>query len=1193
MRTEFNGKGIVVTYPLDKIRFIREMNMFNFNYKCMEKKSISPHVGGRKTSNRVKHAMYVHLVLFLSLFCMTSAVFGQQKKLSFEWKDVPLSDVFNALEKADVYKFVFNYEDTKPYKVTLDVKGKNVLEILDAVLKEKPFSYKTEGIYIMIRYKEPDTKRFIVEGKVIDGKSNPLPGVTVLQEGTTIGTATDSDGKFKILLTKEKGILLFSFIGYKSRQVTYEAGKNIIVKMEEEVTDLDEVVIRAYGTQNKKEVVSSITSIKADEMKELPSHSILSMLQGRLAGVDIVNQSGAPGAGGNRVAVRGYNSLLEEGATDGQPLYVVDGVPMFSFNSPATGTNTLSDLDPSMIASVEMLKDAAAAAIYGSRAGNGVILITTKKGQAGKAKFSVNFSYTVSFLPVTPEQTGGRLERMVKINNFRHSLDAIYDDYTQLGKYPTSYEDAYRQGSGGYDAWWGNGYVGSAKDHPILQDSLNPFYNNQTNWYKYSFQTGKVLNANIQTSGGSDKVQYMIGAGYYNEKGIMLNSNYSRANLMVNLSAKPIPVMSAAAHVYMAYMDKSRNLNNAGTTSRNIEGMTVDPASQTTLFPGHGKVNDEFLARINQTVSRNDNYRLISSLNLEFQLYDGLTLSGLGAVDYTQSNVNEFTPSTLDGALHRNVSLGEVSRKISLMNEELLNYRIEIAQKHTIEALLGFNISKEQGFSINGIGYEGPNDNVYWYSGPGGVANYQPEGYEPRWESRTDYSSNFEEQTMLSYFGRLSYNFKKLYIVEFAYRRDGSSTFGTNVRWADFPSIALGWNFADEAFMKNISWLNSGKLRLSWGKSGQVFQEAYMAYGMMSKNGLFQGKPGMTTMQAVAPDLTWEKTKQYNAGLDLELFEYRLNVKLDYYDKITYSMISNVPAFGDVNVLSYFKRNSGEISNQGVELELKADIFRQSEVRWRSRLNISRNWNKLIGTYDGKDMTNHVLKRGLFGIYVFEDDGYYQNEKEVPVYYNNAGYPIYLNRIQGEISGMVGEKKIRDVNGDGVIDDDDLFYIGSALPQAYGGWANEISWKNFDLNILFNYSLGRRMINVIRHVTPFNTEGPIFRDLTKVTFWEKEGDMTDLPRLGASSIYPDLRSNVERVNMLRLKQLTLGYNLPEKWAKKIYFSGARLFITGENIWTWSNYSGADPEVVDMDSGMDNGKAYPLPEKWTFGLTLNF
>ena len=1159
----------------------------------MEKKSISPHSRGRKTRNRVRSITGVRLILFLGLFCMTSVVFGQQKKLSFKWNEVPLSEVFNALEKADIYKFVFNFEDTKPYKITLEVKDKTVFEILDTILQDKPFSYKSEGIYIMIRYKEAGAKQFAVEGKVIDAKARPLPGVTVLQEGTTIGTATDSEGKFKLLLTKEKGILSLSFIGFKSQKVPYEAGKTIIVKMEEEVTDLDEVVIRAYGTQNKKEVVSSITSIKADEMKELPSHSILSMLQGRLAGVDIVNQSGAPGAGGNRVAVRGYNSLLHEGASDGQPLYVVDGVPMFSFNSPTTGTNTLSDLDPSMIASVEVLKDAAAAAIYGSRAGNGVILITTKKGQAGKAKFSVNFSYTASFLPITPEQTGGRLERMTKIYNLQHSLEAMYDDYTQLDRYPTSYEDAYRLADGGYDAWWGNGHAGSATDHAVLQDSLNPFYNNQTNWYKYSFQTGKVVNANIQASGGSDKMQYMIGAGYYTEKGIMLSSDYSRANLMVNLSAKPTPIMTAAAQVYMAYMDKSRNLNNAGTTSRHIEGMTVDPASQTTLFPGHGKINDEFLAKINHTVSRNDNYRLISSLNLEFQLWKGLTLSGVGAIDYAQFNVNEFTPSTLDGALHRNASRGEISRNVSLMNEELLKYRVEIAQKHTVEALLGFNISKEQAFDNKGIGYEGASDNVYWYSGPGGVANYQPEGYEPRWESRTDYSSDFQEKTMLSYFGRLSYNFKKLYIVEFAYRRDGSSTFGANVRWANFPSIAFGWNFADEAFLKDVLWLNSGKLRLSWGKSGQIFKEAYMAYGLMYKNGLFQGKPGLTTSQGIAPNLTWEKTKQYNAVFDLELFEYRLNVKFDYYDKVTYSLISDVPTFGDMNVLDSFKRNSGEISNQGVELELRADIFRQSEVRWRSRLNISRNWNKLVDTYNGKDMTDNVLKRGLFGVYAFDDNGYYQNEKEVPIYYNNEGYPIYLNRVQGEISGMVGERKILDVNGDGVIDDNDMFYMGSALPQAYGGWVNEISWKNFDLNILFNYSFGRKMINAVRYSSPFGIDGPIFRDLTKTTFWEKEGDMTDLPRLGATITYPELRSNVERVNMLRLKQLTLGYNLPEKWAKKLYFSGIRLFVTGENIWTWSNYSGTDPEVVDMDFGVDNGKAYPLPEKWTFGLTLNF
>lgn len=225
----------------------------------------------------------------------------------------------------------------------------------------------------MIRRKEADVKRFVVKGKVTDEKGVPLPGVTVLLEGTNIGTATDSEGKFEMSVTREKGSLLLSFVGYKSQKVAYEAGKPVSVKMEEEVTDLDEVVIRAYGTQNKKEMVSSITSIKADEMKELPSHSILSMLQGRLAGVDIVNQSGAPGSGGNRVAVRGYNSLMQEGATDGQPLYVVDGVPMSSFTSPVTGTNTLSDLDPSMIASVEILKDAAAAAIYGSRAGNGVV----------------------------------------------------------------------------------------------------------------------------------------------------------------------------------------------------------------------------------------------------------------------------------------------------------------------------------------------------------------------------------------------------------------------------------------------------------------------------------------------------------------------------------------------------------------------------------------------------------------------------------------------------------------------------------------------------------------------------------------------------------------------------------------------------------------------------------------------------
>lgn len=1135
------------------------------------------------------------LILMLCFLCFSSGVFGQQTKLSYRWQQEKLSDVLKTLEKADVYKFIFNYEDVV-YPVTAIVKDKTVLEILDLILEDKPLVYSRDGIYLMIRPKtSTSVQKYVIKGQVTDEKNIPMPGVTIRLDNTTVGTASDNNGNFTLAVSKAKGNLNFSFIGFESQVVAYEVGKPVYVKLKETAASLDEVQVIAYGERTQKELISSVSSVKAEEMKELPSVSIASMLQGRLAGVEIINQSGAPGAGGQRVAVRGYNSLLVEGASDGQPLYVIDGVPMFSYTSETTGTNTLSDLDPAMIESVEVLKDAAAAAIYGSRAGNGVILITTKKGRSGQALFTANVSYSTSFLPETPVQLGGRAERMLRLAYMQNMRGAMYDPYTNTYRYPVSYENVYAsEGGGMYDYFWGDGSSGGAGGSPMLQDSLSPYYNNQMNWYKYVFRRAKVINANIQASGGTEKVRYMIGAGYYKEDGIMLSSDYSRANLLINLAADPVRLLKMDAQVYLAYTDKSKNLHNGGGGGA-IEGMTIDPVEQSTLLQGSGEFQEQFLAEINKNVIRNDNYRLMTSLRLKYQIYKGLTFSVSGAIDYSQFNTNQFSPSALDPYYNENLSIGQISRSLSWLNEELLTYQYATRTGHNFEFLLGLNANKEQGFDISGWGNGGPSDNIYYYSGPGGVVN-RGDNSSQSWYSRTHYSSDFQEKTMLSYFGRIMYNYRQRYLMEFTFRRDGSSTFGENVRWANFPSLALGWNFRDESFMQWATWMDMGKLRLSWGMSGQIFDDPYMAYGLMGRNGAFMGNPGMSTYNAIAPDLTWEKSQQWNVGLDVSAWEYRLKLKADYYYKYTSSLIYDVPTFGDLFGISTYKRNACAISNSGIELELKADIFRETVVKWSTRLNISRNWNRLEKTFDGKDLQvdkNSVLKRPLNGLYVFDDQGYYQSEAEVPEYTNMEGYPEYPNEVTGSVSGLVGEKRITDLNGDGMIDDDDLYYAGSALPLVYGGWAHEISWKGFDLNILFNYSLGRQMINALAYKSALGIQGPVFRDLRKATYWEKSGDNTTFPRLGAEMTDYLLRSNIEKVNMLKLKQLTLGYTLPTKYAKKIHFGGIRVFVTGENIWNWNNYSGLDPEVVSLDYGIDNGKAYPLPEKWTIGLTLNF
>ena len=537
------------------------------------------------------------ILLFVSFMQVSASLYSQDARVSIQVKETLIEDVFQLIEQQTNYVFVYNHEQvSKVGKISAEFKDQCVAEVLDICLKGSGLRYELLENTIIIRQagervqSDKELKGRVIKGVVTDTKKGPIPGVTVLVKGTTLGVVTDVSGKYRLTLPKEqKDIsLIFSFVGMKTQVIKLGEQDTLNVVLEEDIADLDEVVVRAYGTQNKREMISAISSVKAEDMKELPAASIASMLQGRLAGVNIIQQSGAPGSA-SVIAVRGFNSLLVDGASDGQPLWVVDGVPMHSFVSPVTGTNTLADLDPSMIESVEVLKDAAAASIYGSRAGNGVILVTTKKGKEGKAVFSANVSYTLAQLMEYPVQTGGRMERWLDLlmaRNYRGNISDYSDFDVYKQHYPTSYEDVWNT-NGAYDSFWGSGRESDVYLNYKLQDSLDPYYNSETNWYKYAFRTGKVLNANIQASGGSDKFQYMVGIGYYDEKGIMVNSGYSRANLISNLTAQLTKKINLDTRIYLSYVDRTMNkaVKNVMDKSR-YEKMSVDPKSQPTYIAG-------------------------------------------------------------------------------------------------------------------------------------------------------------------------------------------------------------------------------------------------------------------------------------------------------------------------------------------------------------------------------------------------------------------------------------------------------------------------------------------------------------------------------------------------------------------------------------------------------------------------------
>ena len=1136
---------------------------------------------------------------------LSATVRAQDQMVTLKVDGMAFTKVISELKRQTQLDFFYSFNEVDVNRViSLDVKN----EKIDAVLRQilgNGFSWEYIDNMVIIKpvlLNEPEKKSVRVKGFVLDTKKQPLPGVTVKVVGISIGTATNQKGWFAIDLPLQKGVLEFSFVGFKKQQVNFtEKTDTLRIVMQEDISDLEEVIVRAYSTQNKKEVVSSIATITAEEMKELPAASVLSMLQGRLPGLNIVNQSGAPGSAAD-VAIRGYNSLLNiasqgKGATDNQPLYVVDGMPMQSFVSPQTGTNTLADLDPSMIESVSVLKDASAASIYGSRAANGVILITTKKGKSGYSQFSVNVSYTISKMLEYPEQTGGRMERWIKMLWDKKKVSSYYENGYVV--YPTSYEGVFKRSGAVYDQWWGNGEREKASSNAMYQDSLNPFYNNQTNWYKYATRTASVKNINIQASGGTEKMQYMLGAGYYTETGIMLNSNYARANFMSNVTVKPTNELRVDGRVYLAYMDRS--FNSGSMVANRYEGMTVKPSQQSTLLVGGGIVEDEWLKVMNGSRSRTDDYRLMGSLLVEYELYKGLSLSASGMVDYTQGNTNEFTPSTLDAAYHENRSEGGIRRNVSLATEELLRYKTSIREKHNIELLLGLNVTKEQVFYISGSGKRGISDYVYYYpkSIEGGVHDYGTKT-NPKPRALTTYLSDFREKAMVSYFGRIGYNYDRRYLFEFTYRRDGSSTFGEGHRWADFPSYAIGWAFSEEKFIKNWTahWLDWGKVRASYGTSGQIFSDEYLAYGLMISSGSFNGVSAVGSGKSIAPNLTWEKTWQYNMGLDLDMFKNRLGIKFDYYYKYTKDLLYDVFVPGSIYPANSQMRNAMEVSNEGIEFDLQADIFRETTVKWRTKLNLSRNWNRFEKSYNERDPgLNMIQGKPLNVFFVYDDHGYYQNESEVPVYYDIEGNAVYLagsdswskvNVVSG-VSNLVGTPKFRDIDGDGFTGSGDLIPYGTTLPQAHGGWVNEITWKNFDLNVLFNITLARHMIN--SNTRSLHEGKPVFVDLRKVSFWSKEGDKADFGRIG--TYMGSLRSKVEKVNSVSLKQITLGYDVPKPIARKFKFSEVRFFVTGENIFYKSNYSGANPEVISVYSGVDDGGQYPLPQKWTIGLTLKF
>lgn len=1055
------------------------------------------------------------------------------------------------------------------------------------------------------------TEETVLQGIVTNNRKEPLPGVTVRLDGTSIGVATDDTGKYVFRIPVKMGTLLFTFIGYKEKKIPFSINnRHINVILEEDIQNLDEAVVVGYGTTTRREATGAISVIKAEDLEGLPSANISNLLQGRVAGMDVTNMSGAPGSGGTAITIRGYNSLdVEQGRRYSNPLWVVDGVPLNSFTSPVTGTNLLSDLNPDMIESIQILKDASSAAIYGSRAANGVIVVTTKKGNKNqKATFSVNASQSWSILPKLPTVTIGRAERLFRLEQNKRQMIAYKDPETGRYKYPTSWKEIYEVGDGVLDQNWSPHMSLIPKLGTPLEDSLNSFYANSTNFFPMYYHTGKITNANIQAYGGLERMTYGIGLGYYNEDGILKGTGYNRIDLNSQMNVTPVERFNIDLRFNASIAGRMRGVKSGQLTStQNVETVPGDPYKLATYLPGKGSfVWDKIIEQYKGIKERNRSVRLRSNFRLNLNIIEGLDVSTSLAADYSIERRNYFAPGSLN-IRGWSTSLGETGINLMVLNENLINYKKTFNDDHTVTFVGGFSYQYDQIEYTGGLAQNSPSDLIEY--APGGLPNISIEGsgdYEEAIAMK-QYISDMQEKKLLSWFARLEYNYRQKYLLSASIRRDGSSTFGKNNKWGTFPSIAAGWTFTEEAFMKSLSsWFNFGKIRASWGTSGMHFHQNYLALGIMQvDNSSYLGSPVITPEWSTGlynQDLSWEKTKQYDFGLDLNFLNYRLGATLDYYYRYTDDLLLPVPLPGDYNGYGQQWRNAAAISNEGLEFMVEYKIFDRPDLYWRISVNSAKNWNRFEKSYDGHDLDGKVIGKPLNQLQALITEGFINEQSEVPTSWKTDGSNGPIN--VGPTYMQPGDYKIVDVNGDGTINNNDLVYVGSALPEISGGIINEVRWKNFDLNVLFSYQLGRHILNTFipQSLEANNDYNPLLIDINKTSFWEKAGDDADYARLqpggGDNHVFDYLLDrHIEKVNWLKLKTLTLGYTLPQRLTQKWYIDQLRIFFSGENLFTCTNYSGMDPETVDISTGIDGtlagGGSYPLARKLTVGITIKF
>lgn len=972
-----------------------------------------------------------------------------------------------------------------------------------------------------------------VTGTVTDETGTPLPGVSVVIKGTTKGVSTDFDGKYELKDVPQGATLEFSYMGFKTLDVR-ATGTSVSVKMTEDMQEIEEVIVIGYGTQKKGDVTTAITSVSTKDIDERPVTSAAQAIQGRAAGVQVIQPSGAPGAGLS-VRIRGNTSI----SASNDPLYVVDGVPV----------QDISNLAPTDIQDMQILKDASSSAIYGSRAANGVVLITTKQGLKDEPKIAVNTYIGVSEVA----------NQIYSLNTAQYKALMDELDATRVPLPPT----------------------------PTIPAGLS----DRTNWHKETYRTSFNRNYQLSISNATDKMNYFISGGYTKDDGVIRSSFFERYNVRLNLENKLKSWLTVNTN--LSYSDYSSNSiisgqgsNRAGVVLSVINTPTYAPIWSQTAGQEGWFYNNFYGVNIThpvENISRNaenisKNNRIIGSGSATVHFTDALKFKTTFAIDRLSSKATSWLDPILTAYGRQNfgVSTDSRSNNTLLTFDNILTFDKSFGE-HSLSLLAGTSgtTSKWDESYISGSRYA--SDNIRTINAANRIDPNATSTYASEW-------------AMMSYLGRISYNYASKYLLTANFRADGSSKLAPAKRWGYFPSVSVGWRVSKENFLQDVDWLSELKLRGGWGQVGnQAGISPYghlQLYNITRKNWWETGNNNAMVTLAPStfsnPDLTWETTTQTNVGLDLGLFNNRLQFTADAYYKKTTDLLMNV-ALPATSPIANIYRNEGEMENKGIELGINSQNF-IGDFSWNTNFNISFNRNKLT-------------KLDLQKIYYYATTSEATNEQVVRL---EEGRPLgqFWGLISEGVDPATGNIIYKDVNGDGRVTVSDKTYIGDPNPDFTFGLTNDFSYKNFSLSVFLQGSYGNEIYNASRIEMEGMYDGKN-QSTAVLNRWRTPGQVTDIPRavVGTSNILASSRW-IEDGSYLRVKSVTLSYSVSTESLKQYGVRKIQPYFTAQNLFTWTNYKGFDPEVNQFSGnnqpvqGIDWG-TYPQTKTFVFGLNVEF